>query len=167
MTTLTTARLVLRRARPDDLSAMHAVFSDPRATAYWSTLPYETLAQTAAHVDSMTSPDGDEFIVELEGRVIGKAGSWKLPEIGYILHPDVWGRGIATEALTAVIDHLFASHAVPALIADVDPRNAASVRVLEKLGFAETHRASNTYCIGGVWSDSVYLSLAREDWGRG
>lgn len=164
MTTLKTARLTLRRVREGDLEALHAVFADPRAMTYWSSLPHETREETAKHIESMTGGEGDEFVVEFEGRVVGKAGSWKLPEIGYILHPDAWGQGLATEALVAVIDHLFASHDVPALIADVDPGNAPSIRLLEKHGFRETHRAKDTFFIGGQYFDSVYLSLAREDW---
>ena len=132
MTTLTTRRLALRRAHPDDLAAMHAVLSDPRAMVHWSTLPHSTLDESrdwlAAMIDAPADVS-DDFVVEFDGRVVGKAGFWRLPEIGYILHPDVWGRGIATEALTAVLDHVFAARGLDAATADVDPANAASIRV--------------------------------------
>ncbi len=38
---------------------------------------------------------GDDYVIEHKGRVIGKAGCYRLPEIGYMLHPDVWGMGFA------------------------------------------------------------------------
>jgi RimJ/RimL family protein N-acetyltransferase len=55
-------------------------------------------------------------------------------------------------------------HALPRLIADVDPRNAASIRLLERLGFCETHRATKTILVGERWCDSVYFALECEAW---
>jgi ribosomal-protein-alanine N-acetyltransferase len=159
-----TARLRLRRALPDDLQAMHAILSDPRAMRYWSSLPHTDIAQTREWLDGMiASPpeESDDFIVVLDGAVIGKAGCWRLPAVGYILHPDYWGQGFATEALTAAIAHVFANFPLPALIADVDPRNASSLALLARLGFKEIQRASRTWQIGEEWCDSIYLGLPR------
>ena len=164
MSEILTPRLRLRRARAGDLQALHEVFSQPRAMRYWSTPPHLDLEQTRVWLDSMIQapPDSsDDYVIEHDGRVIGKAGCWRVPEIGYILHPDAWGQGLAREALTAVIDHAFAGFPIPAIIADVDPRNAASLRLLGRLGFLETHRAARTWLVGDEWCDSVYLALAR------
>lgn len=160
-----TARLTLRSARPDDLEAMHAVLSDPRATLWWSTPLHETLEQTAAWLDGMIAngPDHPDFVIELDGRVIGKAGFWRLPEVGYILHPDVWGQGLAAEAVGAAIDHVFLTRDIETLTADVDPENAASIRLLERLGFVRTGFAERTWNIGGVWKDSLFFALSRAD----
>lgn len=97
----------------------------------------------------------------MKGRAIGKAGCYRLPEIGYILHPDYWGRGLATEAVSAAIRRIFARHDLAALRADVDPRNAASIGLLIKLGFTVSGRASRTWQIGEEWCDSVYLELRK------
>ena len=115
-----TSRLVLRSARPDDLEGLHAVLSDPRATRWWSTPPHETLEQTRDWLDAMIAngPDHPDFVIELDGRVIGKAGFYVMPDVGYILHPDVWGQGLAGEAVGAVIDHVFSTRAVDTLTAD-------------------------------------------------
>lgn len=167
MTTLTTERLILRPARWDDLDALHAIFTQPVAMRFWSRPPHTDLDQTREWLGSMIDSPADQsedFIVELEGRTIGKAGFHRLPEIGFILDPSCWGRGLAREALSAVLDHLFATHATPFAEADVDPRNAASLRLLGKLGFEEHGRATHTYCIAGEWVDSVYLSLTRARW---
>lgn len=163
---IVTARLKLRTARPDDLAAMHAVLSDPRATRWWSTPPHESLDQTAAWLDSMIAngPEQPDFVVERDGRVIGKAGFWRLPDVGYILHPDHWGQGLASEAVAAAIDHVFATRDVDDLTADVDPENAASIRLLEKLGFVKTGFAPRTWNIGGAWKDSLYYGLSRRVW---
>jgi ribosomal-protein-alanine N-acetyltransferase len=164
MTEIVTPRLRLRRAQASDLDGLHAVFSDPTAMRYWSTPPHADRQQTRDWLDGMieAAPDvSDDFVVEFQGEVIGKAGCWKVPEIGYILHPDHWGRGLATEALSAVIDHVFAARAIEAIKADVDPRNEGSLRLLAKLGFIETHRAERTWHVGDEWCDSVYLALKR------
>lgn len=148
-----------------DLEAMHAVLSDPRAMRYWSSPPHADLAQSREWLGKMVeaaSDASDDFVIEHQGQVIGKAGCWRVPEIGYILHPDHWGQGLATEALTAVIAHVFATRPVEAITADVDPRNTASLKLLDRLGFAETHRAPRTWLVGDQWCDSVYLALGRE-----
>ena len=55
MTEIRTARLRLRRARPDDLEALHAILSDPAAMRYWSSLPHESLDQTRDWLGNMIS----------------------------------------------------------------------------------------------------------------
>lgn len=164
MTTLDTPRLRLRRARATDLEALHVVFSDARAMQYWSTPPHVTLDETRTWLESMiaASPEvSDDFVIEHEGAVVGKAGFYRLPEVGYILRSDLWRRGLAREALTAVIAHVWATRDVMALHADVDPRNDASLALLARLGFVQTGAAERTWCVGGAWADSVYLTLER------
>ncbi|WP_374472102.1 GNAT family N-acetyltransferase [Phenylobacterium sp.] len=161
MVELRTERLRLRRARPEDLEALFAVLSHPEAMRYWSSPPHADREQTRAWLDEMIAATDEDFVVEFEGRVIGKAGAYRLPDVGYILHPDAWGRGLATEAMAAVVAHVFATRDVDRLTADVDPRNGASIRLLEKLGFRETGRAARTWRVGEEWCDSVYLALER------
>jgi ribosomal-protein-alanine N-acetyltransferase len=159
-----TPRLRLRKARPEDLGDLFAVFSDLRAMRYWDSLPHDDIVRTARFLPRLIAsapPESDDFVVERAGRVIGKAGCWRRGEIGFILHPDHWGQGIGREALAAVIPHVFASLELDRLEADVDPRNAASIALLTGLGFRETGRAARTFCVGGEWSDSVYFALER------
>ena len=166
MTEIRTERLRLRAASMDDVPAFHRILSDPRATAYWSTPPHAELAETDAWVAAMMAIDpreGEDFVVERDGQVIGKAGLYRFPEIGYIFHPDTWGRGFAAEALRPVLDRAFAVHRLPSVEADVDPRNTASLRLLQRLGFVETGRARRTWHIGGEWCDSIYLRLSAAD----
>lgn len=166
MTVLVTDRLVLRRAVIGDLQAMHSVLSDVQATRYWSTPPHDTIEQTQVWLHSMidSPPElSEDFVVTLGGRVVGKAGFYRLPEIGYILHPEVWGQGIAYEACRAVIDHVFATRAgIGHLIADVDPENRKSISLLTRLGFRKTGQRARTIQVGGVWCDSLYFRLDRE-----
>ncbi len=164
--TIRTERLLLRRARPDDLAAFHSILSDPRAMRYWSRPEHQTLDETRGFVDYLCGcpcNGGDDYVLELSGRVIGKAGSWAPPEVGFILHPDHWGQGYAREAMKALIPVLFARHDIAALTADVDPRNAASIALLDRLGFRETGRAERTLLWRDEWCDSIYFALSRQD----
>jgi RimJ/RimL family protein N-acetyltransferase len=163
--TLRTERLLLRRATLGDLEALHAIMSDQETMRYWSTLPHDDLRTTRRWLLSMIAapPEmSDDFVITCDGKTVGKVGAWKLPEVGFLLSRRLWGKGYAVEALRAYIARAFqrgASH----LVADVDPRNAASLRVLSRCGFVETGRSANTWCVGGVWTDSVYLRLDRPD----
>lgn len=164
---IATPRLRLRHARADDLAAIHAVLSDPRATRWWSTPPHETLDQSRIWLGSMIAGNAegsDDFVIEREGQVIGKVGFFRAPELGYILHPGYWGQGLASEAVGAAVGHVFATRDHDALEADVDPANQASIRLLERLGFARTGFAEKTWNIGGEWKDSLYYSLTRAAW---
>jgi RimJ/RimL family protein N-acetyltransferase len=166
--TLRTGRLVLRRARPDDLDALHAILSDAEAMRYWSTPPHADLETTRDWLDSMINapPDAsDDFILEREGRLIGKLGAWRLPEVGYILARQHWGHGYALEALNVFTAYALAER-TDHLTADVDPRNTASLALLAKAGFRETSRAERTIEVGGEWCDSVYLRLDRPNTDR-
>ena len=156
-----TERLLLRRARLDDAPAMHAIMSDPQAMRYWSSLPHATFAETERWVESMvamTAATSDDFIITLDGELIGKLGAWQLPEVGFLIGPRHWGRGYAREAFTAFVDRRRALGSTE-LTADVDPRNKASLKLLKGAGFVETGRASGTWQIGDELCDSVYLRL--------
>lgn len=108
---------------------------------------------------SVGPSDGEDFVNEQDGRVIGKMGLFQFPDIGFILHRDVWGQGYAREALKPVLDRAFSVHGLPRIEADVDPRNQASLRLLDRAGFKERGRGLRTWNVGGEWSDSVYLAL--------
>ena len=158
---LRTDRLLLRRAVATDVDAMHRIMSNPVAMRYWSTPPHVDVGETAKWLASMIDAEpseSDDFIVTLDGTVIGKLGAWKLPEIGFLIAPDFWGRSIASEAMAAFIDRRRRLGSTE-LKADVDPRNAASLRLLKRHGFVETGRAAGTWQVGDELCDSVYLKL--------
>jgi RimJ/RimL family protein N-acetyltransferase len=109
-------------------------------------------------------PEGKDFVVEFDGQLIGKAGLYRFPEIGFVFHPDTWGRGFAAEALQPVIARAFATHGLPTVDVDVDSRNGASLTLLARLGFCEVAREQRTWLVGDHWCDSVYLHLNHASW---
>lgn len=163
---LRTERLLIRPFREDDWQPLHPILSNPQAMRYWDNVHTDP-AQTEAFVRGTIAEPRDrtcDFILERDGRLVGKAGMWRKPEIGFILDPEHWRQGLMREALGVIIPHLFTAYEIPALTTDVDPENAASLGILNGLGFVETGRARNTIQIAGRWCDSVYLALSREDW---
>lgn len=166
MTVLTSTRLILRRARITDVDDMHRVLSDPSALDYWSSGPHTSRDETVAWIEGMiASPAGesDDFVIEYQGLVIGKLGAWRLPEIGYIIAPAYWGKGLASEALRVFLPHVFARPELDRITADVDPRNLRSLAMLERHGFVRTGYAAGTWNTHTGLADSVYLELRRPD----
>jgi RimJ/RimL family protein N-acetyltransferase len=145
-----------------DAEALHPTFADARAMEFWSTPPHASLEETRAFVratmDASAAGTGDDQVVLLDGAVIGKAGLWDNQEIGFILAPSHWGRGLARTALELVLERA-RTRGVERITADVDPRNAASLALLARLGFVRTGEAKATMQVGGRWVDSIYLEL--------
>ena len=102
MSTIRTARLLLRKPVETDFYALHAIMADPETMRFWSTPPHADIEDTRRFLAAMIATpvgEGDEFVVECEGIVIGKLGMWRSPEVGFLLSRTHWGRGLATEAL--------------------------------------------------------------------
>jgi ribosomal-protein-alanine N-acetyltransferase len=164
---LVTPRLRLRRARQDDLEALFGILSDPEAMRYWSTPPHADRSVTSAWLDRRLgelAAGADDWLITLDGEVIGEVGGSTPPEFGFIIARPRWRRGYALEAATAFLDKAFGVDGRELVTADVDPRNTGSLAVLDRLGFAETGRAEKTFEVADGWSDSIYFALSRADW---
>ena len=107
-----------------------------------------------------------DFIICLRPSLtpIGKIGVWQGDEIGFLLAREYWGKGLAKEALERIMVHLFEKRQFELLTADTDPRNAASIGLLKKMGFEEYAFKERSFQIGEEWVDSLYLKLERETW---
>jgi RimJ/RimL family protein N-acetyltransferase len=166
MTVLRTERLVLRPPRLSDLEPLHRVFSDPRAKRYWDRAAHGDIALTERFLRWMMRGDATqqcEYVLEFDGVCVGKAGVWGRPEVGFILTPELWGQGLVVEALQAILPRAFAQWPDCAyLTAEADARNAGSIRVLEKLGFARVAYGEKDFLYDGhEWCDTVYHRLSR------
>jgi RimJ/RimL family protein N-acetyltransferase len=164
---LETPRLILRRLAAYDAPALHEMLSDPETMRYWSTVPHAALAETEAWVAesiaAMARGDGHDFAVLRDGRLVGRVAFWMGNEIGFLFHREVWGQGVAREAVGALLRHGFEALRFTSVRADVDPRNLRSLTLLERLGFKRTGMAERTFKIGENWVDSVYLELKASD----
>jgi ribosomal-protein-alanine N-acetyltransferase len=162
-----TQHLILRRLASYDAAALHEMLSDPDTMRYWSTVPHVERAETetwvAESVAATARGDAHDFAVLREGRVVGRAAFWMGNEIGFLFHRDVWGQGVAREAVGALLRYGFETLRFTKVRADVDPANLRSLTLLERLGFRRSGYAERTFKIGENWVDSVYLELAAAD----
>jgi len=158
-----TPRLILRRLANYDAPALHEMLSDAETMRFWSTVPHVAMAETEAwvaeSVKATTRGDAHDFAVLRDGRLVGRVAFWMGNEIGFLFHRDVWGQGIAREAVGALLRYGFATLKFASVRADVDPGNLRSITLLERLGFQRTGFAERTFKIGENWVDSVYLEL--------
>ncbi len=169
---LATARLVLRHFRPADAVALQRYRSDPGVARHQSwTAPISTDAATTLverfATGDPTRPGWFQYAVELGGILIGDLGvllhdNLRQADLGFTIAPEHQGHGYATEAVTAVLDDLFA-RGVHRVCAECDARNRRSMRLLQRVGFRiEGYRPANTW-IKGEWTDDLLFGLLAEN----
>ncbi len=154
-----------------DAPALHLAYRDVELMRYWSSAPHATLDDTVAYLsDGTRYAEWRGWSITLKGddTAIGTlaAGTRRkgVYEIGYLLTRAHWGGGIAREAVTRLIDLLFDDEGSRRIIADTDPDNLASNRLLESLGFQREGllRAEWETHIGV--RDSILWGLLRDEW---
>ena len=173
---LGSARLVLDAVGPEDAEALYAIFRDEQAMRYWSTTawpdarPARVLIERAEQ--GFARGEAVRWAIRVRGapRLIGTATLYALStqnrraELGYILEREHWGRGTMREALGAILDWAFGPFGLHRVEADTDPRNEASVRLLERLGFVREGMLRERWIVGGEVCDSLMLGLLARDW---
>jgi [ribosomal protein S5]-alanine N-acetyltransferase len=173
---LCTDRLVLRPLRQADAAALFAIFSDPKVMRFWSTPPWTDLSIALALIerDQAELPVGEHLRLGIErvedGLLIGTCSLFKFDwpnrraEVGYALGSAAWGRGYMHEALLALLDYAFTGLSLNRVEADVDPRNAASMQCLTRLGFQQEGLLHERWIVDGEVSDSALFGLLRAAW---
>ena len=167
-TLIETRRLILRPFESDDVDAAFAWFGDPIVMRFTPGGPDTSIEQTKARLanyqEHQTEHGFSRWIVldRHLGRPIGDAGLLALQEYGWIdlgfrLAQPCWGQGLATEAASAWVRAAFDEFHIDRLTAFVHPKNVASIRVLEKLGFHAERRDT----IMGM--NSIVFSLRAND----
>jgi ribosomal-protein-alanine N-acetyltransferase len=154
---LETPHLILREMRVDDANALLKVFSDPLVMASFPGTPPFDLMRMEAWVDRNLRHQNEHgyglfsVVHKTDGVVIGDCGLERMEigvELGYDLRRDYWGRGLATEAATAVRDFAFATLGLDRVVSLIRVGNDRSRRVAEKIGMSlveEIARNGATY----------------------
>jgi RimJ/RimL family protein N-acetyltransferase len=141
---LRTARLHLRPQEQADAPALFAILSDPRAMRFWnrSTIARLAVVEELIRGQQQAIAEGQccYWTLIQQGEAVGsvdlsliQSGS---AELGFMLRPDRWGQGLASEAVGAVVAYGFNHLALNRIAAAVQSQNKAAARVLEKNGFA-------------------------------
>jgi RimJ/RimL family protein N-acetyltransferase len=172
-----TERMQLRPYRFDDFDAFHDMHAREDVARY---LPWETrdVAESrralGRHQDMRLNQDGDGIslagIDKNTGRLVGefvlilRSKENRGGEIGYVLHPDFQGRGLATEGAAHLLEIAFGVLELRRVVARLDARNLASAAVLRRLGMRhEAHLVQNAL-FKGEWSDEDDFAILRSEW---
>lgn len=173
-----TERLILRRPEPGDVDAAYERRNLTEVARYqdWE-LPYtrEQAERSIAKAVAMDGPtDGQGWSITVVDaaapeRILGdlycelKWGG-RTGVIGYTFHPDHWGKGYATEASQALVDHLFTVVGVHRVEASLHPDNPPSARVLEACGMTFEGLTRESFWVGDECSDDLLYGMTRTDW---
>ena len=173
---LQTERLRLRPLAPPDAGKLFEIFSDAAVTRFWSAPPWthpeqaEDLIQreaeglaagTSVRLAILRTAD-DLLVGTFSLRALAQES--RRAEIGYALARSAWRHGYAQEAGRAVIRHAFEVLGLNRLEAEIDPRNEASAKVLERLGFRQEGMLRERWIVAGEVSDSALYGLLSRDY---
>ena len=174
--TLTTERLILRWLDETDAAAQYAIYSDDVTMRYWSTSAWTDMAQAHANIeqslDGYCSGHGLRLAIALRegGAVIGNVNLYAFSDsnrrcdVGYALNRGYWGLGYLGEAMTVALDYAFTVLDLNRIEADIDPRNEASAKLLERKCFQKEGYLRERWIVNGEICDTVFYGLLRRDW---
>ena len=173
---LVTERLVLRDYTMDDLEVEYHNNTDPELFKYMPFGP-GTLEGTKERIDRMIKkreqdPRTDFDVAVTSKKTMELIGGCRLNKVsdieghvGYKLARRYWGKGYATEAVRALVDYGFRVLNLHRVYATVHPENAASIRVLEKVGMVLEGRLRENFVYDGEYRDSLIYSILEHEWG--
>ncbi|HEX7150624.1 MAG TPA: GNAT family N-acetyltransferase [Thermoanaerobaculia bacterium] len=174
--TLSATGVRLRWLHDGDVPALHSIFADPQVMRYWSSPPLESLdaaRELLAHIHANfrartlfqwgIARNEDDL-------VIGTTTLYHLDyqhgrgDIGYALGRAHWGNGHASDAVSRALRFAFDELGLRRIEADADPRNEASIRVLERQGFVREGNLRERYFMNGELQDTAFYGLLKREW---
>ena len=174
--TIDASRVSLRWISAKDTDAFFAIYSNPEVMRYWSTPP---LADRDAAANLITKIHEDwkrrmilkwGIALRTDDQLIGSITLFNLDfthrraEIGYALGREHWGHGYMNEALMALLKYAFEDLNLHRIEADVDPRNTASNKTVERLGFQREGYLRERWQVNGEIQDAYFYGLLRQEW---
>jgi RimJ/RimL family protein N-acetyltransferase len=173
---LSAERVRLRPLRAADADDLFALQSDVRVMRYWSHPAWTEREQAVRRIAQL---ENDRATSEFYTWAVTQDGSDALigtvslfaihreqrrAELGYALASALWGRGYATEMLRPAIDFAFNTLDLERLEADIDPRNEASCRLVERVGFIREGLLRERWRVAGEVTDSAMYGLLRREY---
>ncbi|MFC9917356.1 GNAT family N-acetyltransferase [Agromyces binzhouensis] len=172
----TTARMTLRPLAAYDADDVWEYQRLPEVLRYipW---PERERDEAREHTEARAGmrrlvADGDAIFLAmvLDGRVIGdlmvrlSSAQHARLEIGWVVHPDFHGRGLATEGADVLLDLAFGRLAAHRVVAHLDARNAASAGLCERLGMRREATIVEEEYNDGEWQDTASYGMLRREW---
>jgi RimJ/RimL family protein N-acetyltransferase len=175
---ITTPRLTLRPYELGDLAALHDLFGREDVCRYlmWEPMDIDqarTLLERRVR-QTRIEAEGDAILLaavdSATGRMVGEfmlrmtSDRHRQGEIGWSIHPDVQGRGLATEGAREMLRLGFDELRLHRIVAEGDERNVASLRLMERLGMRrEAHFVENEF-LKGEWTGSIVCAMLEGEW---
>jgi len=172
---LTTDKLLLRHIDKSDVNEIFFLRSDEKVMKYIDRPPAKTTDDAYKFIQIINDLEKNNeevtWAITLKDdlKLIGTICYWNIKkehyraEIGFALHPDYWGKGIMQEALTEVLNYGFKVMNLHSIEANVNPDNAASIKLLEKNNFIREAYFKENYFFNGKFLDTVIYSLLQTD----
>jgi RimJ/RimL family protein N-acetyltransferase len=157
----------LRLMERTDLPLVSEWVNNPEFGGEFEPLEQVTLREMERWFDNLRAEEKWFIIERKEGSKVGQifyTPSGSHFEIGYRMIPTERCKGYCTEAVRIIVDFLFLSKNVVRVQARTNPRNVASQRILERVGFQKEGLIRKDIFIRGEWQDGVLYSILREDW---
>lgn len=168
---LLTARLLLRKVQRTDAAEVLILRSNPIVLKYIGKEPMQSLEEATAFIDRINTDiergDGITWAIALQEKpqvLVGTIGFWRMDkpayraEIGYLIHPDLWGKGLIKEAIHTVLDYGFERMGLHSIEARISPENNASAAVLKANGFVKEGHLKESFCFRGKFEDTIIYS---------
>ena len=163
---LKTARLLLRKHIAEDAQPLHEKFGqDPAMFEYSGWNPYATpemAAKTVAEfIAGYDDPHSYAWAIEHDGKLAGTIGAYDYDavnssiEVGMSIEKESWGRGFATEALSAVLRYLVEDEQIATVTAWCASDNIGSQRAMDKAGMVKVREAKGALTIGDATFDQL------------
>jgi RimJ/RimL family protein N-acetyltransferase len=170
-----THRLTLRFVNDDDVDPLTEYRNDPAVAALqdWD-LPYpkeraRSLIALHRGLSDYQAGRGHQVAIEMDGRLVGDVyvgldEHAAIADIGFSLTPAAQGRGVAYEAVNALVADLIQRRGVHRVVAELSKDNHASARLLERLGMQFEALTVRSFWWRGRWDDNLYYSMTDEQW---
>jgi RimJ/RimL family protein N-acetyltransferase len=176
LSAIETARLSLLPVAPAHLDDLLEVNGDAQVTRFVPYKTWVTRRDGEAWLSRMTaladSGGAHQLVLKRkpDGKVVGTLLLFKFNEasrrleIGYALGRACWGQGFMREAVSATCDHAFAEMGIRRIEAEVNPSNAASCRLLSRIGFALEGTLRQRWTAKGLTYDTHIYGLLVDEW---
>ncbi len=173
---LTTNRLLLRHILPDDAEALFAILSDEEAMEFYGNEPHQSLDDTRELIRQIQARyaqrEALRWGITLPGEdiLIGSCGLFHFDvgfdraETGYELNRPFWGKGMMTEAMSAILTFGFRELGLHRVEAIIDIANERSKRLLLKLGFTYEGNLRQRFPFRDHYEDEHYFGLLKDEW---
>lgn len=168
-------RVYLRPLEPGDAELVHRWYEDVRVQALMGDPPISLANRQRRYEEIVKSaePDVFRFMICLldDDRAIGRTDLFDLDRqngscaFGITIgEPQLWGQGLGTDAVNALVDFAFGQLRMERVWLDTDANNLRAQAAYAKAGFTREGRFRRAFYQDGGWSDDLRMALLREEW---